>query len=115
VLHDTVRGLAVIVAVVAILGGIVSLPLGGEAAAGGIWAIVVGAVILAAAFLQRTRYRSDEAERSNAAPGPGGGEPGYLEPRFLATTEVFNDPTTRRRMRVYVDPRTGERRYRAEG
>jgi len=37
------------------------------------------------------------------------------DPRFLPTTEIFVDPTSRRLMRVYVDPRTGERRYRAEG
>jgi hypothetical protein len=67
--------------------------------------------------LERSRYRSDAAERSNATPGPGGGEPagGVLEPRFRPTAETFIDPTTGLRMRVVVDPGTGERRYVAEG
>ena len=37
-----------------------------------------------------------------------------MEPRFRRTDEVFVDPTTRRRMRVWLDPANGERRYRAE-
>jgi hypothetical protein len=61
-----------------------------------------------AGVLQRTRYRT------NAELGPGGGEPGILEPRFVPTNEVFTDPTTRCVMRVFMDPRSGERRYRAE-
>ena len=56
------------------------------------------------------------AEHTMEAPGPGGGEPtGPLEPRFRRTAEVFIDPTTHHRMRVWVDPDTGERRYLAEG
>ena len=50
-----------------------------------------------------------------ADPGPGGGESGFFEPRFLPTNELFVDPTSHRLMRVFADPRTGERRYRAEG
>jgi hypothetical protein len=37
-----------------------------------------------------------------------------VEPRFRPTPEVFVDPTTATRMRVLVDPRTGERRYVAD-
>ncbi len=49
--------------------------------------------------------------------GPGGGEPldAAMEPRFTSTDEVFVDPTSGHRMRVFLDPGTGERRYRAEG
>ena len=59
------------------------------------------------------RYRSAAAERTNALVGPGGGEPAgtKLEPRFRVTNEAFVDPTTGVRMRVAVDPATGERRY----
>jgi hypothetical protein len=32
----------------------------------------------------------------------------------MRTEETFLDPTSRIRMRVFVDPRTGERRYVAE-
>jgi hypothetical protein len=38
-----------------------------------------------------------------------------MEPRFRRTDEFFEDPTSRRRMRVWLDATTGERRYRAEG
>jgi hypothetical protein len=113
-LDTTIRGLAFVAGFFLLLAGLCSLALGGEAASGGVWAILIGAAILVAATLQRARYRSEQAEMTNAEPGPGGGEPDYLEPRFLATTEVFVDPTTKRLMRAYVDPRTGERRYRAE-
>ena len=37
-----------------------------------------------------------------------------LEPRFRPTDEVFIDPTSGRKMRVWLDPRSGERRYRAD-
>jgi hypothetical protein len=34
--------------------------------------------------------------------------------RFLPTSEVFVDPTSGRRVRVWVDPGTGRRQYREE-
>jgi hypothetical protein len=37
-----------------------------------------------------------------------------MEPRFQRTDELFADPTTSHVMRVWLDPATGERRYRAE-
>ena len=37
-----------------------------------------------------------------------------VEFRFQATPETFVDPTSNRRMRVYVDGATGDRRYVAE-
>ena len=83
--------------------------------AGGAWLIVGGVILIIAVLIETTRYRSQQAERSNLAPGPGGGEPGPLDPRFQPTAEVFVDPTSNRSMRVYVDARTGERRYVAEG
>jgi hypothetical protein len=98
-----------------ILGGFAAAVAGGPEVGGGVWAIILGAVIMIAAVLQRPRYRSNAAELSHSDAGPGGGESDFLEPRFLPTNEVFIDPTSRRLMRVYVDPRTGDRRYRAEG
>ena len=76
-----------------------------------------GAFLVIAVAIERSRYRSDAAEKSNATPGPGGGEPnqGGLDPRFRMTSEVFIDPTSGHRMRVLVDPTSGERRYVAEG
>ena len=82
----------------------------------GLITILVGAAILLAVLYERSRYRSVDADRRNEAPGPGGGEPaGALAPGFRATTEVFVDPTTGLRMRVYLQPTTGDRRYVAEG
>jgi hypothetical protein len=78
--------------------------------------LVGGGVLIVAGLLERTRYRSDAAERTNEPSGPGGGETsGKVEARFQRTDETFVDPTTRVRMRVLVDARTGERRYVAEG
>jgi len=41
-------------------------------------------------------------------------EPSAPAAPFIPTEERFVDPTTGRRLRVYVDPATGERRYFAE-
>jgi hypothetical protein len=100
----------------------VLLVLAGFAAAGagvgvaGLWSTVMGVVLIAAVLIERQRYRSEEAESAYAPSGPGGGEPiGTIEPRFRPTDELFVDPTSGHRMRVHLDPRTGERRYVAEG
>jgi hypothetical protein len=95
-----------------VLGGIAVVGTGDPAS--GVVAVLLGAGMMIVAVLQRSRYRSEASERSSAEPGPGGGEPGPLEPRFVPTTEVFRDPASQRRMRVFQDPRTGERRYVAE-
>ena len=111
-LTPTVRILAAVIALLMLLGGLVAAPVIGWT---GIWTTVVGAAILIALVVERNRYRSDEADRSFEAVGPGGGEPaGSLESRFRPTPETFVDPTTGRRMRVHVDSRSGERRYVAE-
>jgi hypothetical protein len=80
---------------------------------GAAWLVVLGAALIIIAVIEVTRYRSDSADQ--ATHGSGGGEPAAPEPRFRPTDETFVDPTTRRLMRVYSDPRTGERRYVAEG
>ncbi|MGD0861677.1 MAG: hypothetical protein ABSA21_02820 [Candidatus Limnocylindrales bacterium] len=113
-LYTSVRWICFLLGGLLVLGGFAAAAAGGPDS-GGIWAIVLGAAVMIAAVLQRPRYRSGAAESSHADAGPGGGEDGFLEPRFLPTTEVFIDPTSRRPMRVFVDPLTGERRYRAEG
>ncbi len=113
-LQQAIRSLAFVAGGLIFFGGVVAIAAGGPAAPSGIWAVGIGAAFMIAALLQRPRYRSEAAERSHATPGPGGGEEGYLEPRFMPTTEVFRDPTSGRLMRVYEDPHSGERRYRAE-
>lgn len=111
------RGLIGAIGVLLILGGIataaVTEPGGSPVAA--LTMFVPGAVILAAVLLERTRYRSLQADRLGDPHGPGGGETQAPEPRFRPSEERFVDPTTGVPMRVWVDPRTGERRYVPEG
>jgi hypothetical protein len=108
-----VRGGLVVIGIAAMLGGLALIASFGPIA--GLQLVALGAFLVVVVAIERTRYRSDSAERTNAAPGPGGGEPiGSVESRFRATSEVFIDPTSGHRMRVLVDPGTGERRYVAE-
>jgi predicted negative regulator of RcsB-dependent stress response len=59
--------------------------------------VVIGAVI---AFFGWDRYRGNRNDAASSTSQP--------------TSEVFNDPDTGRRMRVWYDPSTGRREYRAE-
>lgn len=86
----------------------------GPARLGGLWPVVVGSVVIIAVVLERTRYRSQADDHGFRTAGPGGGETERLEARFRPTQEIFVDPTTGHRMRVYLDAGTGERRYLAE-
>jgi hypothetical protein len=113
-LHQAIRIAAFALGVFLFLAGILVIGVGGDATFAGIESLAFGSILMIASVLQRSGYRSEAAEREHTAPGPGGGEPDYLEPRFLPTNEVFIDPTSRLLMRVYEDPRTAERRYRAE-
>jgi len=111
-----VRGGLVLIGIATMVAGlilIISVP----SVLLGLQLVGLGAVLLVILAVERSRYRSAAAERSNATPGPGGGEPPDhpIESRFRATSEVFIDPTSGHRMRVLVDPATGERRYVAEG
>jgi hypothetical protein len=108
------RGALFVVGAVLVVAGVASLGLGAFFAVTSLWLIVSGGVLMIVAVLERQRYRSEAAERSNDPIGPGGGETATVEARFRPTDEVFVDPTTQRTMRVLVDPRTGERRYVAE-
>jgi hypothetical protein len=113
-LSATTRVLVAVFAVLMLLGGLALLTIG-PAGVSGLWLVIGAAVVLVALAIERNRYRSEEAERSFEATGPGGGEPsGSLEPRFRRTEETFVDPTTGTTMRVFLDGRTGERRYVAE-
>ena len=82
----------------------------------GLFLVGTGVALIVGALLERMRYRSAAADGVAAPIGPGGGEPTDrpMEPRFQRTDEQFVDPTTSVRMRVWLDPGTGERRYRAE-
>ncbi len=112
-LHRTVQALAFAAGALVLLFGL-GLAVGRVDVVSGAWLVLLGTGIMLAALLQRTRYRSLAGERLNLEPGPGGGEFATPEPRFRPTDEVFVDPGSGRRMRVFADPRTGERRYLAE-
>jgi hypothetical protein len=110
------NGVRVVVGVLGVglmIGGLIGVGTG--AWANGLWSIVAGAVILVAVAFERSRYRSEAAERTDGAPGLGGGEPAVPGAPFRPTDEQFVDPTSGHRLRVYLDPATGERRYHAEG
>lgn len=95
-----------------IVGGVVGVAVG--AWPSGLWAVTIGVVAILAAVLERNRYRSEAGERSADASGPGGGEASMPVAPFRPTDELFVDPTSGHRLRVYLDPATGERRYYAE-
>ena len=112
-----VRTGLVIIGMLLMVAGLGLIISGSAAAIVGLQMLAFGAFLVVVLALERQRYRSAAAEQTNAPAGPGGGEPGGgpLEPRFKPTGEVFIDPTSGHRMRVVVDPATGERRYVAEG
>jgi hypothetical protein len=110
--------LRVVVGVLALfmllLGLAVVMIIGGPERLSGLWLIVMGAVGLVAVAFERMRYRSEAAERSGDAAGAAGIDTGPPEARFRPTEERFVDPSTRQRLRVWVDSQSGERRYRAD-
>jgi hypothetical protein len=95
---------------------VLGLSLVGSQQSSGLYPLLFGLALIVAAVIERVRYRSSEAELNAERPGPGGGEPpgAFLDPRFQPTDERFVDPTTGIRMRVWLDPVAGERRYVAE-
>jgi hypothetical protein len=106
-----VAGLAMVVGGLAIIAS-------GESGAwfGGIILIGCSVPLFVGAAWENARYRARENKGLSSPYGPGGVPPTEtLEPRFRATSEVFIDPSTGTRMRVYADASSGERRYRAEG
>ena len=109
-----IRSLAIGIGVLLLVGGFAGIAVGGPSLAiFSFWSVLIDLFLIAAVLLERTRYRSEHGDRLGEAPGRAGGEPHgtTLEPRFQPTDEHFEDPTTRQRMRVWLDPHTGERRY----
>ena len=99
--------------VIMILGslGVAATDATGSGLFSALFLFVPGVVMVAAVFLERTRYRSLHAERTGDGHGPGGGEANRPDGRLRPTEERFVDPTTNVPMQVWVDPSSGERRY----
>jgi len=111
----TARVILAFVGVLIVLAGLVQLLADGFRFLGFI-TILSGAAILFALLYERNRYRSAAADAANEPSGPGGGEPGGIAPPgFRPTNEVFVDPSSGQRMRVYIQQASGARRYVAEG
>ena len=75
-MSGVVRGGLIVIGVLLMLAGlalIVALPV---AALPGLQLVGFGAFLVVIVALERQRYSSAAAERTNAPPGPGGGEPG---------------------------------------
>src|SRR6188508_2589412 len=113
-MYAILRVLVVAFSVLCLIGGLAVIVAGGPAALSGLWLIALGAVGLLAVAFEQTRYHSEAAERGDESPGNAGIDDGPLDPRFRATDERFVDPTTRQQLRVWVDPASGERRYRRD-
>ncbi len=89
-----VRMLVGVIAVLAIIGGLVSAFFG---AYEGLFTVAVGVIGLFIVVYERQRYTAEHS-----------GE------RLERTDEVFTDPTTGQRTRVWIDPESGARSYRPE-
>ena len=111
-----IRGLVGGLGALLMLGGIglLTIPGGQGDLLSALFLFVPGAVLVAGVLLERTRYRSIQAELTGQGHGAGGGETSRPDGRFQPTEERFVDPTSGVPMRVWVDPSTGERRYVAE-
>jgi hypothetical protein len=82
----------------------------------GLFVALMGLGLIGVLAVERMRYHSAQAEELRRAPrSPGGDAPDVtLDPRFQPTDERFIDPSSGILMRVYIDPASGERRYRSE-
>lgn len=112
-----IRAGMIVLGVLSVIGGFAGIAAGGELIVAGLWGVGFGLALVVFALFERGRYRSSSAEREATPAGPGGGEQGGtpVEARFRPTDEVFIDPVSGHQMRVLIDPRSGERRYVAEG
>lgn len=113
-MFTTLRIVVGISAVVAVAVGLALIAAGGPPAISGLWLVATGAIGLVAILLERTRYRSEDAERHGHDPGIAGVDGDPVGSRFRRTDERFVDPTTHRAVRVWVHPSSGERRYRLD-
>jgi hypothetical protein len=94
-MQAAIRILVAIVAACFIAVGLLTIVLGQPLS--GAWTLLLGLVGVVVVLYERRRYGSDQAAGT--------------ESRFRPTEEVFVDPSTGQRMRVHVDPESGDRQY----
>jgi hypothetical protein len=97
---QVVRLLVAVVATLALAGGLALIVAGFPVE--GLYIGGLGAIGLTVVLFERQRYgHAAEERRANVE-------------RHRPTEEVFTDPTTGERTRVWIDPQSGERSYRPE-
>jgi len=120
---------AILRGTIGVLGGLafvlgVAVTVSGDAFSG-LWILAAGAVLILVPLYEHGRYRAhgdEEHATVPAASGPPGpswpgqtaARPAVPRGRYERTDEVFDDPTTGERLRVWFDPVTGDRRYETE-
>ncbi len=99
------RGIMLALGGVALVGGLLLVLAGGtDGVASGIWLIVTGSVVLLAVVFERTRTEASTRSGLRASrPGRRRGAGLAAGAAVPAPDEVFVDPTSRRRMRVWLD------------
>jgi hypothetical protein len=97
---QVVRLLVAVVATLMLLGGLTAAAMGLRIE--GLYVAGLGAAGLVVVLFERQRYGASPQELPNRAEG------------HRPTDEVFVDPTTGQRTRVWIDPQSGERSYRPE-
>jgi len=99
------RGIMLALGGVALVGGLLLVLAGGtDGVASGIWLIVTGSVVLLAVVFERTRYRSEHAERTPRLPARAAARRRARRwSRGSSPGRGLVDPTSRRRMRVWLD------------
>ncbi len=94
-MHSAVRILTAVIAGLLIAVGLLAIAIGQVLS--GAWTLLLGLAGAVAVLYEQRRYGAEQ--------------PPDVEARFRPTEEVFVDPSTGRRMRVHIDPHSGERRY----
>jgi hypothetical protein len=98
VLH-VLRPLVAAVGIILVLLGLLGPLDRGYPIADGMWVALAGAALVVVSVLEQVRYRLSSGSRGSPRP----------------TQERFVDPTTGQRLRVWIDPTSGERSYVPDG
>ena len=92
-LSATTRVVVAVVAVLVLLGGMAMLTIG-PAGISGLWLVISAAVVLVALAIERNRYRSEEAERSFEATGPGSIRETWMRAGAISRRSTSVSPST---------------------